>query len=157
MAFVQVGCAHGSLEKGMFIKPEVHYFVGDIPAGWRLVDFHDNDLALVSNDSPHTIAVNATCKEYEDATLEVLTHHLLIGFADRKLLDQQTRTLDGREGLFSHYSAKLDGVPTELELGVLKKDGCVYDFTYTSPPGRFDEKRSTFEELLRNFKTETRR
>ena len=62
--------------------------------------------------------------------------------------------MDGREALESRVEAKLDGVPVDLVLVVMKKDGCIYDFTYVSPPGRVDERKRDFDQLVKNFKTE---
>jgi len=53
--------------------------------------------------------------------------------------------------MVSHYDAKLDGVEVELMVAVLKKDDCVYDFSYISPKGRFDEGEADFDKLLGSF------
>lgn len=156
VALALLGC-RGGLRDGVFEKEGVRYRVGALPSGWRQVELEENDLALFAEGSPHAIAVNSTCEGHGDPSLQVLTSHLLFGFTDRHVLVQRAEPLDGREGLRSRVRAKLDGVPVELLLVVLKKDGCVYDFTYTSPPERFDEKRSAFEALLENFTTEARR
>ena len=83
-----------------------------------------------------------------------MTQHLLMGFTDRHLIKQEAEMLDGREALRSHYTARIDGVPVELLLVVMKKNGCIYDFTYVSPVGRFEEKLPDFERLLEGFKVE---
>ncbi len=150
------GCRHGELKNGVFAKSDVRYRVGELPPNFNRVGLNDNDLAFVATDSPHSIALNSTCEGYGDASLQVLTQHLLMGFTDRQLVSHEVRQMDGRESLRSHYMAKLDGVPIELLLVVLKKNGCVYDFTYLSPRGRFEEKLSSFEQLLSQFRTEGR-
>ena len=62
--------------------------------------------------------------------------------------------MDGREALRTVARAKLDGVPRELELVVLKKDGCVYDFALVAPPGRpFTDAQATFRAMLDSFRT----
>jgi hypothetical protein len=127
--------------------------------GWKPFSVDDGDVAWMSPPAagdalPHTIAVDSTCNSSEDAPLQVLTNHLLMGFTERQRITEALEQLDGREALHSRYDAKLDGVPVELELVVMKKDGCVYDFVYTSPPGRGDEKRPVFRKLLSAFKTE---
>ena len=48
----------------------------------------------------------------------------------------------------------LDGVPVELGLLTLKKDGCIYDFTYTCPRGAYDEQLQAFTRLVQGFATE---
>jgi len=147
-------CRHGAVDGGFYTKSETRYYVGQAPSGWRRVDFQDNDVAYASRDGQHLVATNATCKEYEDAPLKVLLRHLLMGFTELKMLDQQTKMLDGREALFSHFTAKLDGVPRELQLVVMKKDGCIYDLMQISPVGQLDPDRAAFDQLLAQFKTE---
>lgn len=153
LALGALGCAT-PYQGGVFQKDGTRYYVGEGPEGWTRQGFADNDLAFVSPDDRHTLAVNATCKGYLDASLEVLMHHLLMGFTQTRQLEQARAPMDGRERLFGHYLARLDGVPVELGLVVLKKDGCIYDFTYLSPPGRYDEAAPAFARLLATFKTE---
>ncbi len=150
------GCRHAELKSGVFTKGGVQYRVGEIPPDWNQVGLRENDLAFVSKDKAHSMAVNSTCEGHEDASLQVLTQHLLAGFTERQLVNQEARPMDGRDSLRSHYIAKLDGVPIELLLVVMKKDGCVYDLTYLSPRGRFEDKRADFEQLLDRFRTEGR-
>jgi hypothetical protein len=105
-------------------------------------------VAFVSADQTNTLAVNATCVDHDDPPLEVLTRHLLMGFTERETLTQTLEPMDGRQALRTHVRARLDGVPVELILVVLKKDGCVYDFTWV---GRGNEQEHVFEQVLANF------
>jgi hypothetical protein len=41
----------------------------------------------------------------------------------------------------------------ELELLVLKKDGCVYDFSYIAPPALFERHAADFDRLVAGFHT----
>lgn len=157
LALLLLGCASHRYSEGVFVKDGVRYRVAELTARWRPLDVESNDLAYISTDSPHSLAINATCQGLGDAPLEVLTQHLLLGFTDRQLVAQERRLMDGRESLRSRFQAKLDGVPMELMLVVLKKDGCVYDFSYLSPPGRFDERKESFERVLAEFHAEARR
>lgn len=143
-------CA-GTLKNGIYREGDVRYRVGSIPAGWKAVGLSGNDLAYQSLDSPHSVAINATCEDHDDPPLDVLTRHLLMGFTERETLSQEVEALDGRDALRTRVTAKLDGVPVELVLVVLKKDGCVYDFTYLSPVGRGAERVAVFDQLLAQF------
>jgi hypothetical protein len=150
-----VGCAT-PYQAGVVQKEGTRYFVGDGPPGWSRQGFSDNDVAFVSPNGQHTLAVNATCEGYRDAPLPVLLRHLLMGFTKVETVSQDLAPLDGRERLLGHYVARLDGVPVELGLAVLKKDGCIYDFTYLSPPGHYDEAKGALARLLATFRTEGR-
>jgi hypothetical protein len=147
-------CRTGGFQGGVYSKPGVRYTIALPSAGWKAVSLDDNDLAWVSTSSEHSLAVDSTCDPGEDAPLEILTNHLLMGFTERERLAQEMESLDGREALRSRYRVKLDGVTIELELLVMKKDGCVYDFVYQSPPGHADDKRADFDRLVHGFKTE---
>lgn len=145
------GCAAG-LRDGVFVKEEVRYRVAaPDEARWRRLAFADADLAWGSTTSGHVVAVNATCHGHEDPPLDVLTSHLLFGFTDRQRLSSRRETIDGREALRSQYRAKLDGVAVELELVVLKKNGCVHDFTAVSPAGQQGGVRAVFDALVAGF------
>jgi hypothetical protein len=147
------GCAT-PYQGGVVTKDGTRYHAGNGPEGWSRQGFEDNDVAFVSPDARHTVAVNATCHKYPDASLEVLMNHLLMGFTEVKALDKAHAPLDGRDSLRGHYQARLDGVPVELGLVVLKKDGCIYDFTYFSPPGNYGEALGAFDQVLHDFQTE---
>ena len=148
------GCGHAELRDGVFSKPKVRYRMGELSAPWHRVSLKENDVAWTLPTDGHSIAVNSTCQGYEDAPLPVLTRHLLVGFAEPQLVEQQSVVLDGREALRSRYQAKLDGVPIELLMVVMKKNGCVYDFMYVSPAGRFEERLADFERVIQPFKSE---
>jgi len=146
-------CSRG-FKDGYYYKGPNRYALGQHPKGFHRLELRGNDLAFLSNSSPHSIAVNSTCDNYEDAPLEVLTNHLLMGFTDKERLSQDLARLDGRESLHSHVQARMDGVPVELFLVVLKKNGCIYDFTYLAPQGRFPEHFDTFRAFIKPFHAE---
>lgn len=138
--------------------------VTGLSAPWERVAVGEhNDLAW-SNASLAAIAqVNATCDQPDqDVPLSTLTRHLLNGFTaytfpPTDAADMQTVPMDGREALRTHLVAKLDGVPRELLLVVMKKDDCIYDFALIAPPGeRFEGARPDFEHLVATFRAEAR-
>jgi hypothetical protein len=152
LAVLLAGCPHGALRGHVYVKDDVSYQVTlPSPEAWKQVEFAENDLAWSSRTSAHLLAANALCEDHGDPSLEVLTNHLLFGFTQRELKARKTLTLDGREALDSHYQARLDGVPVELRLLVLKKNGCVHDFSYIAPAGRFGDRQADFEKLIEGF------
>jgi hypothetical protein len=146
-----------SFEDSVFSKPDVDYRVGELPEHWQRVYLKDNDLAFSEVDTGRALSINSTCEGHDDPPLPVLTRHLLMGFTERQEQSQQLISMDGREALRSRYTAKLDGVPVELELVVLKKDGCVFDFTYVAPPGQAELRMADFDALLAGFHAERAR
>ncbi len=151
-----VGCHRATFEDSVLRKSDVKYRVGPLSQDvWERRGFADNDLAFVERgDTGRVIATNATCRDHDDPSLQVLTKHLLMGFTERQDLGQRTFTLDGREALRSRYVARLDGVPVSLELVVLKKDNCVFDFSYVAPVGTADARMADFEGVFSGFHSE---
>lgn len=148
-----LGCGAG-LREGRFFKDGLAYkVVAPTDPAWRRIDFAENDLAWAASDG-HIIATNSTCKDHGDPTLEVLTGHLLIGFDERVLTQRKPFTLDGRAALRSCYEVSIDGVPAEVEVVVLKKNGCVHDFTYVSPRGQRPRWQAAFDGLVTGFAQE---
>ncbi|MBX3269483.1 MAG: hypothetical protein KF729_04450 [Sandaracinaceae bacterium] len=150
-----IGCGGGGTLRGAIYEgPEARYRIGELGAGWSRLDLAQNDLAWRGDDGA-VVQLNATCDPFQDVPLSSLTNHLLIGFTERDLRAQELVPLDGREALRSHYLARLDGVPRELLLYVLKKDECTYDFALVAPPGAsFERARPAFERFVAGFTTE---
>ncbi|HVG57755.1 MAG TPA: hypothetical protein VNA24_04325 [Hyalangium sp.] len=148
------GCRRVTFEDSVFSKPQVSYRVGKLPRHWHRVFVEGNDLAFSEANTGRAISINSTCEGHDDPPLEVLTRHLLMGFTEREERSQQLIALDGREAMRSRHTAKLDGVPVELELVVLKKDGCVFDFTYVAPPGQAEVRMPDFNALITGFHAE---
>lgn len=147
------GCASGgTLRNGTYEDDEATYHLGELPSDWRALEFAENDLAWAS-DGGQVIAVNAVCEGHGDPSLKVLTDHLLMGFEERAVVEREELRIDGRGALRTKASASLDGVPVELELTLLKKDGCVYDMVYTSPAGRFADGIEAYRSLVSSFRT----
>lgn len=152
-----LGCHRSArFEHQVLSKPGVRYRVGALPPVWDRVKLPQNDLAWYTPDTGHALSVNASCDQREDASLEVLTRHLLSGFTERQEVAHAAVVVDEREALRSHYQAKMDGVPVELMLVVLKKDRCVYDFTYVAPLGRYADRVGDLDTLVQGFHTEQR-
>lgn len=145
-------CTEG-LKGEYFQKGEVKYRVAELDReAWKKVGFADNDVAWTGPNGA-VLAMNATCRDYGDPSLEVLTTHMLMGFTDKELKGRKAFMLDGREALESTYTAKLDGVPIDITVVVLKKDGCVHDFSYVAPLGQGSAHRAALDTLLDGFTT----
>ena len=151
------GCASSSVYRnGVFEGPHVVYRVQAPAEGWRFVSFAGNDLAW-GGPGGEVIAVNSECEDHGDPSLVVLTNHLLIGFEDRVVREREALQISGRGALRTRVAATLDGVPVEMELTVLKKDGCVFDLVYLAPPHSFEKHLPTYRRVVASFDAPGRR
>jgi hypothetical protein len=151
-----LGCSSGpTFSQGLFRDEEASYRVGLLNTKWERVYVSGrNDLAWLNEKLDAIIQVNASCNPSMDVPLKALTNHLLIGFTERNIQEQKLLPMAGRETLRTHLTAKLDGVPREMVLDVLKKDGCVYDFSVVTPPGsRFAPALQDYLGLIAGFRS----
>ena len=128
--------------------------VGDAPEAWRTIEVSDALKSFRNDVDGATIAVNGRCgKDGDDVPLVALTRQLFIYFTDREEQSQESVVVDGREALKTVMHAKLDGVKKGFVVYVLKKDGCVYDFMYISPPESLGAGAAGFDRFVAGFRT----
>jgi hypothetical protein len=150
------GCGHAqTFDEGIFRKDGVAVRVGPVPPGWRRIGVDGADLAFRDDERSGSALFNVRCGQRDDdAPLTVLTNHLVMGTTEREFDAQDTVPFDGREALHSLLRAKLDGVPMQYDIYVMKKDGCLYDLVYVAPPGRFADGATDFEHFAVGLRTE---
>jgi hypothetical protein len=156
VALAGMGCATtGTLENGVYEGDETSYRIGPVGRDWKPVTVDgQNDLAWHSGAKGAIMHVDSECDPALDIPLRALRNHLVIGFTERQVVDEQLVPMDGREALRTHLTAKLDGVPREILLQILKKDSCVYDFGLITPPGPgFADALADFDQMLAGFAT----
>jgi hypothetical protein len=154
--FAFLGCgSSATFSNGHYQDEETNYNVGPLNTKWeRVIVSGDNNLSWLRRELDAVIQVNTSCDPSMDIPLKALTGHLLIGFTERSVLEEQLLPMANREELRTHLTAKLDGVPRELVLDVLKKDGCVYDFSLIAPPdARFKDAFQDYLTLLAGFRS----
>lgn len=144
------GCAGSSLHSGIYTDAQARYRIGPLPSGFERVEVSDNDLAFYKRGQG-TISVNATCTDYEDVPLTALVNHLLFETTERTFVIEETVTLDGRAARHALVRAELDGVPIELELYVMKKDGCVIDLSHIRAQEASAAAREAFRAFVMGF------
>jgi hypothetical protein len=143
-------CGGASFRDGVYEDEHARYRVGSLRGGWERFEVGDNDLAFHKRGMG-TISVNSTCSDYEDVPPVALLNHLLFEMTERRFLVEETVTLDGRGARHVVVQVELDGVPLELEIYLLKKDGCVFDLTHVRERSVSAEARATFVAFVQRF------
>ena len=153
-----MGCATtGTLQGSVYQGDHTSYRIGPVGPNWTRVTVNQqNDLAWHNEAKGGVMHADSDCDPGLDIPLTALRSHLMIGFTEREVIDEEVMPMDGREALRTHFTAKLDGVPRDILLQILKKDDCVYDFGLITPPGpTFDEALVDFDAMLAGFTTMT--
>ena len=156
ISLLAAGCAHTStLENGVYRGRQSTYQIGPVGAGWQRITVSDkSDVAWFSEATGTVMHVDSKCDPSLDIPLTALRAHQMIGFTNREVLSEDTVPMDSREALRTRFTAKLDGVPREVLMQILKKDGCVYDFALIGPPGaQFEQALPDFDAFVDGFHT----
>ena len=154
-----VGCAHPKTiyhpEREEVCRGGVCYRVGDLGADWQVVRTEAGAVGFYNQRLSGVIAAKATCRDDAEASpLESLRNQMLIGYTDRKILEEHKVSLVEREALRTRVDAKLDGVPISLQLYVLKRNGCIFDLTFAAPPPQFEGGTRDFARFVSGFRDE---
>jgi hypothetical protein len=153
LAAAACGASKPALEAGVYRSGDVAFHVGDVPPAWRPVHVQGATLAWRDEAARASVLLDARCHETDDdVPLRALTMHLLMGTTERDVKSEETLPFDGREALHTRLSAKLDGVPMDYDVYVVKKDGCVYDFVLVREPDAPDSSPA-FERVVQSFHT----
>lgn len=151
LALLLAGCGtRGSLSGTLYRNGPLAFRIGALPSEWRRVQVADGQLTF-HHDDGGTILAHATCEARGDASLNVLTNHLLFGIEEPRERSRTPLSLDGRRALRTRVDGALDGVPISLDLVVLKKDSCTYDLELASSPEVFDRRQTDFERFFTGF------
>ena len=153
-----MGCATtGALQNGVYQGEQTSYQIGAVGPDWTRVTVNQqNDLAWHNGAKGAVMHIDSDCDPGLDIPLTALRSHLMIGFTEREVIEEEVVPMDDREALRTHFTAKLDGVPRDILLQILKKDDCVYDFALITPAGpSFDEALVDFDRMLAGFTTMT--
>jgi hypothetical protein len=149
-----LGCGGSSFDGHVYRSSEVAFRVGPLPGSWRGIEVDGARLAFRDDVDEATIAVNARCGVVgDDVPLAALTQHLFLNFTEREIQSQTPLELDGRGGLRTELSAKLDGVSKRFVVYVLKKDSCVYDFMWIGAADENQKGLDGFERFVSGFST----
>ena len=158
LSLTGIGCAKtGTLQGSVYQGDQTSYRIGPVGPKWTRVTVNQqNDLAWHNEAKGGVMHADSDCDPGLDIPLTALRSHLMIGFSEREVIEEEVIPMDGREALRTHFTAKLDGVPRDILLQILKKDDCVYDFGLITPPGpTFDEALVDFGAMLAGFTTMT--
>jgi hypothetical protein len=148
------GCGGARFEGNVFHGEGFAFRVPPPPPAWERIDVSHGSLAFRDKANGATVAVNGRCgRDAGDVPLGALTQHLFLMFTDRTIVKEEVVPFDGREAMHTVLTAKLDGVPKQFEVWVMKKDGCVYDIYYIAPPERYPLGQAAFDRFARGFAT----
>ncbi|TPV95609.1 MAG: hypothetical protein B7733_09180 [Myxococcales bacterium FL481] len=127
------------------------YRVGLPGNAWRPHKQRGSQVAWERRDGAGLIAARAQCQEHGDRSLDHFLDDLRLDFGAWREEPRQRSMFVGRESLRTRLTASLDGVPVQMEVVVLKKNGCLFDFWYMAPQRVFARYLPDFDRFLGGF------
>ncbi|MDI1482069.1 hypothetical protein [Polyangium sp. y55x31] len=155
LALFGIGACGGPNFTGSVYRGRGYAFrVPTPPSTWKRIELDGEALAFEDTANDAMIAASGRCKvDGEDVPLRSLVQHLFLQFTEREVEVEEVVPFDGREALHTVVTAKLDGVPRQFDVWVLKKDGCVYDLYCIADPAGFAAAVGPFREFVKGFAT----
>jgi len=137
----------------VFLQNRKYYRVGILPEGWRRMDTKARAVSWYNESYKSSITTDAFCgKSFSDRPLDTLAGELSSALSnDRTTTSSQKMMLDERGALRLSVTGTMDGVTVVMDIVVVKKDGCNFDFVAVMPPDAPDQVISDFEAFFMGF------
>jgi hypothetical protein len=103
-------------------------------------------------DNGNSISFLSECGDATDPDLQTIQRGILRGVDDLRLLSSNLMPFDSREALETRARGKVDGVETEMEIVVYKKNGCIYTLNSVGVVRHFGENSKIFAEFMDQFR-----
>ncbi len=142
-----------SLDINVENKKSEKYEIGKLPDYWAPIKDTTADASYWSKKTGATILINSLCEKYGSASLYVLTQNILRGVDDLNAEVEEEIMLVDRKALHTIATGKIDGVLIKTNIYVMRKDYCIYDFTYQVQAEFYSKDVKDFENLVKSFKT----
>lgn len=126
--------------------------VGKLSEQWVRLPKKGPGILFQNRLSGATLATEALCGgAYEDLSLKRMTEHLFAGLQNVRRSREEMWHLSGREALYTQAFAALDGAPVNLNMVVIKKNECQFDFLAVSSAAHAEATTRDFEKFVKGF------
>lgn len=112
-------------------------------------DSKNIDQGWIHSKNGTTISYLSDCTESNDVSLKQMEITALGGLQNLKIIEQSDLTFAERKALRTHAQGEVDGVIVDVDLLLIKKNGCRYTFTLTGFPQTFSQAKSDFNQFLK--------
>lgn len=144
------GCAlFGGGGEGTWARAEAYTI--SAPTSWKKREPESSDKAYQLPTGP-IATVTSSCHRHPDASLPLLTKHLLFGTREVNIERRESFSVAGAEGLLSKLTAKMEGAKFHMILVVARKGDCVFDFSLVSPKAITGGEENDFLTFVRSYR-----
>ena len=113
----------------VYIQGGGFYKVGKLPQGWERMHASSKAISFYNKSYDSSITTDVFCgREFSDRPLEVLAGEFASALANKKVIFTDNIMLSERGALRLSVSGKMDGVDVGMDIVVVKRNGCNFDF-----------------------------
>ncbi|OQW50237.1 MAG: hypothetical protein A4S09_00135 [Proteobacteria bacterium SG_bin7] len=109
------------------------------------------DRSWQNTKNGNTISYMSNCEQTSEPTLEVLSSIALDGVEDLKIVEKKKINYNGREALNTVLLGRVDGIPIQADLTVLKKNNCIFNITYIGSIHTYMSDLSIFKKFWKDL------
>jgi hypothetical protein len=137
----------------VFLQNKDFYRVGTLPNGWQRMKSRARTISFYNEGYKSSITTDAFCgKSFSDRPLDTLAGELTSVLSDRTTVSTKDMTLSDRGAKRFLVVGKMDGVPLQMDIVVVKKNACNFDFVAVMSPDAPIEVKSDFENFFNGFR-----
>jgi len=143
---VSVGISGGKISRAKAVQAR--------PPGFPFQDAEGDTLDHIWKNprNGNSISYLSECTDTADPDLETVQQGILRSVQKLQVVSSETIEFNDREALHTHARGKVDGVSTDMELLIFKKNGCIYTLNYVGVSRHFESNQKNFAEFLKTFK-----
>lgn len=112
------------------------------------------DILWVHANNGNSISILSDCSSNYDPSLKQIKNGITSGINNLETKSSNYKTYNKRKALFTHIIGDVDGVLSEFDLVIFKKDGCVYTLTYVATKNSYKATKQIFDDFVLNFKVD---
>jgi hypothetical protein len=112
----------------------------------------DVDAAWKNPKNGNLISYMTDCQDENDPGLDNIVQGALSGLTDLRYDKKESPTLDNREARRVLVSGKVDGVPSQIDLVVFKRDSCIYILSFVGVQKSFGQDQGQFDKFVEGFR-----
>lgn len=152
--FFTLGCVSIDIPKRELSRSTSYNYKKPDTKLFNHVESDELDKLWTHKKSGNSISLLSDCSTSYDPSLKQIKNGITSGIYNLKNKSNIYKTYNNRKALFSHLTGDVDGVTSEFELVIFKKNGCVYTITHVGTKASYKQTKEFFDKFILNFKVD---
>ena len=152
--FSSLACVSIDIPKNELKRSNTYSFKKPNSKLFTLKETPELDKLWVHERNGNSISILSDCSSNYDPSLDQIKNGITTGINNLETKSSKYQTYNKRKALFAHIVGDVDGVLSEFDLVIFKKDGCVYTLTHVATKNSYKATKEIFDDFVLNFKVD---